>query len=90
MWRKWRASGAVKPVLKPFILKPHRVIFPLFEIASNPTSPLTQIKERRFELIARRQAILAPIQAEENLNQLTRRVLEGILKVLEKDPCQML
>ena len=28
------------------ITKPRRVIFPLFEIASNPEIPLTQIKER--------------------------------------------
>jgi hypothetical protein len=32
------------------IQKPRRVIFPLFEIASNPEIPLTQIKERRFDL----------------------------------------
>lgn len=32
-----------------------RVQFPLFEIASNPTLPLTQIRERRFNLIERAQ-----------------------------------
>ena len=37
------------------ITKPRRVIFPLFEIASNPEIPLTQIKERRFDLIERAQ-----------------------------------
>jgi len=35
------------------VQKPRRVIFPLFEVASNPEIPLTQIKERRFDLIER-------------------------------------
>ena len=35
------------------ITKPRRVIFPLFELASNPEIPLAQIKERRFDLITR-------------------------------------
>ena len=30
------------------ITKPRRVIFPLFEIASNPEIPLTQVKERQL------------------------------------------
>ena len=33
------------------VTKPRRVIFPLFEIASNPEIPLTQIKERCFDFI---------------------------------------
>lgn len=49
------------------IQKPKRVIFPLFEIASNPEIPLTQIKERRFDLIERAQDLAkAEIQAEED------------------------
>jgi hypothetical protein len=49
------------------IQKPRRVIFPLFEISSNPEIPLTQIKERRFDLIERAQDLAkAEIQAEED------------------------
>lgn len=49
------------------ITKPRRVIFPLFEISSNPEIPLTQIKERRFDLIERSQDLAkAEIQAEED------------------------
>lgn len=49
------------------IQKPRRVFFPLFEIASNPEIPLTQIKERRFDLIERAQDLAkAQIQAAED------------------------
>jgi len=49
------------------ISKPRRVIFPLFEISSNPEIPLTQIKERRYDLIERAQDLAkAEIQAEED------------------------
>lgn len=49
------------------IQKPRRVIFPLFEIASNPEIPLTQIRERRFDLIERSQDLAkAQIQASED------------------------
>lgn len=49
------------------ITKPRRVTFPLFEIASNPEIPLTQIKERRFDLIERAQDLArAQIQAAED------------------------
>lgn len=49
------------------ITKPRRVIFPLFEVASNPEIPLTQIKERRFDLIERAQDLArAEIQAAED------------------------
>jgi hypothetical protein len=34
----------------PLITKPRRVIIPLFELASNPTIPLSQIKSRRFNI----------------------------------------
>jgi len=49
------------------VTKPRRVIFPLFEIASNPEIPLTQVKERRFDLIERSQDLArAQIQAAED------------------------
>lgn len=49
------------------VSKPRRVIFPLFEIASNPEIPLTQVKERRFDLIERAQDLAkAQIQAAED------------------------
>lgn len=35
------------------VAKPKRVLFPLFEIASNPEIQLTEIKQRRFDLIER-------------------------------------
>jgi len=35
------------------VVKPIRVTVPTFEIASNPMIPITQIKERRFDLVAR-------------------------------------
>ena len=50
------------------IQKPRRVTFPLFEIASNPEIPLTQVKERRFDLIERSQDLAkAEIQAEASI-----------------------
>lgn len=49
------------------ITKPRRVLFPLFEIASNPEIPLTQVKERRFDLIQRAQDLArSQIQAAED------------------------
>jgi len=49
------------------IPKSRRVIFPLFEIASNPEIPLTQIKERRFDVVERSQDLAkAMIQAAED------------------------
>jgi hypothetical protein len=49
------------------ISKGRRVIFQLFEIASNPEIPLTQIKERRFDLIERAQDLAkAEVQAAED------------------------
>jgi len=35
------------------VTKPKRVTLPTFEIVSNPMIPITQIKERRFDLVAR-------------------------------------
>ena len=49
------------------IQKPRRVLFPLFEIASNPEIPLSQIKERRFDMIERSQKLAkSQIQAAED------------------------
>ena len=49
------------------IAKPRRVIFPLFEIAALPKAPLTQIKERRYDLLKRMQDLgKAQIQAAED------------------------
>jgi hypothetical protein len=49
------------------IQKSKRVLFPLFEIASNPEIPLSQIRERRFDLIERAQDLAkAQIQAAED------------------------
>ena len=48
------------------VAKPKRVLFPLFEIASNPEIQLTEIKQRRFDLIERAQDLArAQIQAAE-------------------------
>ena len=50
------------------IQKPDRVIFTLFEIASNPEFPLTQIRERRYDLVKRGQDLaIAEIQAAEDI-----------------------
>jgi len=83
-WKRWRASGAVKPA--PFVLKLHRVVFPLFEIASNPTIPLTLIKERRFNLIDRYREILDPDWRQ---NEIICRTLKGMLEILDGDVCRM-
>lgn len=49
------------------VQKPRRVIIPLFEIAALPTIPLSQIKERRFDLIERAQQLgKSQIQAAED------------------------
>ena len=49
------------------VTKPRRVVFPLFEVASNPEIPLTQIRERRYDLIERAQNLAkSQIQAAED------------------------
>ncbi len=49
------------------IAKPRRVTFPLFEIAALPKAPLTQVKERRYDLLKRMQDLgKAQIQAAED------------------------
>ena len=49
------------------VVKPKRVLFPLFEIAANPEIPLTEIKARRFDLIERSVDLgNASIMAEED------------------------
>ena len=59
------------------ITKPRRVIFPLFEIASNPEIPLTQIKERRFDMIDRAQ-VLAKSQVQAAEDERVFAVLDAI------------
>lgn len=59
------------------VTKSRRVIFPLFEIASNPEMPLSQIKDRRFDLIERAQELgRAQIQAAED--ERTFAVLDSV------------
>jgi hypothetical protein len=49
------------------IAKSRRVQFPLFELAANPEIPLTQVKERRFDIIERSQKqAVSQIQAAED------------------------
>lgn len=49
------------------VAKPRRVIFPLFEIAALPKAPLTQVKERRYDLLKRMQDLgKAQVQAAED------------------------
>jgi len=49
------------------VAKPKRVLFPLFEVASNPEIPLTEVKQRRFDLIERSVDLAkSEIQAEED------------------------
>lgn len=49
------------------VAKPKRVLFPLFEIASNPEIQLTEIKQRRYDLIERSVDLgKSEIQAEED------------------------
>lgn len=49
------------------VAKSRRVLIPIFEIASNPEIPLTQIKERRFDVIERAQELArAQVQAAED------------------------
>lgn len=49
------------------VAKSKRVMFPLFEVASNPEIQITQIKERRFDLIERSlDKAKSEIQAEED------------------------
>lgn len=59
------------------VTKPRRVIFPLFEIASNPEIPLTQIKERRFDLIERAQE-LGRVQVQAAEDERVFAVLDSI------------
>lgn len=49
------------------IAKPRRVMFPLFEIAALPKAPITQVKERRYDLLKRMQDLgKSQIQAAED------------------------
>jgi hypothetical protein len=63
------------------VAKPKRVLFPLFEIASNPEIQLTEIKQRRFDLIERSVDLgKAEIQAEED------RKVFAVMDALSADP----
>ena len=63
------------------VAKPKRVMFPLFEIASNPEIPLTEVKQRRFDLIERSVDLAkAEIQAEED------RKVFSVMDALAADP----
>lgn len=49
------------------VVKPKRIMIPLFEIAANPEIPLTEIKARRFDLVERSVDVgSAEIMAEED------------------------
>jgi hypothetical protein len=63
------------------VAKPKRVMFPLFEIASNPEIQLTEIKARRFDLIERSLDLAkSEIQAEED------RKVFAVMDALAADP----
>lgn len=63
------------------IARPKRVLFPLFEIASNPEIPLTEIKARRYDLIIRAVDLgKSEIQAEED------RKVFAVMDALAADP----
>ena len=63
------------------VAKPKRVLFPLFEVASNPEIPLTEIKQRRFDLIERSVDLAkSEIQAEED------RKVFAVMDALSADP----
>jgi len=63
------------------VAKPKRVLFPLFEIASNPEIQLTELKQRRFDLVERSVDLAkAEIQAEED------RKVFAVMDALSADP----
>lgn len=63
------------------VSKSKRVIFPLFEIASNPEIQLTEIRQRRFDLIERSVDLAkAEVNAEED------RKVFAIMDALAADP----
>jgi len=63
------------------VAKPKRVMFPLFEIASNPEIQLTEVKQRRFDLIERSVDLAkSEIQAEED------RKVFAVMDALAADP----
>ena len=63
------------------VAKPKRVLFPLFEIASNPEIQLTEIKQRRFDLVERSVDLAkSEIQAEED------RKVFSVMDALATDP----
>ena len=63
------------------VAKPKRVLFPLFEIASNSEIQLTELKQRRFDLVERSVDLAkAEIQAEED------RKVFAVMDALSADP----
>ncbi len=63
------------------VAKPKRVLFPLFEIASNPEIQLTELKQRRFDLVERSVDLAkSEIQAEED------RKVFAVMDALSADP----
>ena len=63
------------------VAKPKRVLFPLFEITSNPEIQLTEIKQRRYDLIERSVDLAkSEIQAEED------RKVFAVMDALSADP----
>jgi hypothetical protein len=56
------------------LMRGRRVLVPLFELAANPTIPLTEIRERRFDLIERAQELarveIQQFEAEQNAGRL--------------------
>lgn len=62
-------------------IRPTRVLFPLFELASNPEIALTEIKQRRFDLVERSVDLAkVEIQAEED------RKVFAVMDALATDP----
>lgn len=63
------------------VAKPKRVMFPLFEIASNPEIPITEVKQRNYDLITRSVDLSkSEIQAEED------RKAFAVMDALAADP----
>lgn len=63
------------------VAKPKRVMFPLFEIASNPEIQLTEVKQRRYDLIERSVDLgRSEIMAEED------RKVFAVMDAMAADP----
>lgn len=62
-----------------------RVQFPLFEIVSNPTIPLAEIRQRRFNLIERVES-LSDVQIQEAEDAMMFAALEEAYTLVEPAP----